>query len=112
MRRHRKPPVKDVRCSVRLIVDGRTVKSIRRRIPLRQAVKGVAGYPFCTERRFGGVLVTRDGQGPAGMPWYCRANGAGTCHRNEPVRRRNAGSPEIPRLNRCVAHWAGELAVP
>jgi hypothetical protein len=29
-RRHRKPAVKDVRCSVRVIVGGRTVESIRR----------------------------------------------------------------------------------
>jgi hypothetical protein len=40
-RRKRKPPVRDVRCTVRVIVGGRTVKTIRRKLTMAQAIREV-----------------------------------------------------------------------
>lgn len=50
-RRKRKPAVKDVRCSVRLIVGGKTAKTIRRRITMAQALREIGGDPVCAEGR-------------------------------------------------------------
>ena len=50
-RRRRTPPVKNVKCHVRVLVSGRTVKTVRRRITMAQALREIGSDPVGTEGR-------------------------------------------------------------
>jgi hypothetical protein len=50
-RRKRRPVLKDVRCTVRVIVGGRTVKTVKRRLTLAQAAREIGGDVLCNEGR-------------------------------------------------------------
>lgn len=54
-RRKRKALIKDVNCTVRIIVGGKTVKTVKRKLTLNKAVREIGGDPVATE----GHLLSR-----------------------------------------------------